>query len=153
MYLKFISKFDIAKKVPVDGEISYEDLAASVGVDCAALRRILRMGIACRVFREPRPGVIAHSAASKQISENSNVADWVGANVDDMWPSAEKAVDALAKWPLAEEPSQTVCKNISNHDGYLLMIPRASLWLTGLLNLFTSIFTKILSGRGGLVVL
>ncbi|KAI4859218.1 putative O-methyltransferase [Hypoxylon rubiginosum] len=107
VYLKFISKFDIAKKVPVDGEISYEDLAASVGVDCAALRRILRMGIACRVFREPRPGVIAHSAASKQISENSNVADWVGANVDDMWPSAEKAVDALAKWPLAEEPSQT----------------------------------------------
>ncbi|XXH04097.1 hypothetical protein Hte_010508 [Hypoxylon texense] len=107
LYLKFISHFDLSHKVPVDGEITYEDLAASVGVDCAALRCILRFGIAFRVFAEPRPGVIAHSAASKQIAVDPNIADWVGANVDDMWPAAEKVVDALAKWPLAEEPSQT----------------------------------------------
>ncbi|KAL7622165.1 hypothetical protein AAE478_007668 [Parahypoxylon ruwenzoriense] len=107
LYLKFISHFDISHKVPLDGEITYADLAAAVGVDCAALCRILRLGIAYRVFREPRPGVIAHSAASRQIAEDANVADWVGANVDDMWPAAERVVDALAKWPLADDPNQT----------------------------------------------
>ncbi|KAI0172756.1 putative O-methyltransferase [Hypoxylon sp. FL1284] len=107
VYLKLISHFELSHKVPLDGEITYEDLAASAGVDCDTLRRILRFGIACRVFREPRPGVVAHSAASRQIAEDPHMADWVGANVDDMWPSAEKVVDALAKWPLVEEPNQT----------------------------------------------
>ncbi|KAI1205456.1 putative O-methyltransferase [Annulohypoxylon truncatum] len=97
----------LAHEVPLDGEITYEDLAASAGVDCAALRRVLRFGIASRVFREPRPGVIVHSAPSKQIAEDPRMADWVGSNVDDMWPSAEKVVDALVKWPMADEPNET----------------------------------------------
>ncbi|KAI5859358.1 S-adenosyl-L-methionine-dependent methyltransferase [Durotheca rogersii] len=107
LYLKLISRFNLARKVPVDGEITFSDLAATIGIDYAALCRILRFGIAFRVFREPRPGVVAHSAASRQIAEDANLADWVGANVDEMWPSAEKVVDALSKWPLAEEPNQT----------------------------------------------
>ncbi|KAJ8121801.1 hypothetical protein ONZ43_g1835 [Nemania bipapillata] len=107
VYLKFISDFGIAKQVPVDGEISYGDLATKVGVDEAALCRILRLGIAHRVFREPRPGIISHSAISKQISDDPNMADWVSANVNDMWPSAWKLVDALKRWPQAEEPNET----------------------------------------------
>ncbi|KAJ3578752.1 hypothetical protein NPX13_g1815 [Xylaria arbuscula] len=107
LYLKLISHFEIAKKVPIDGEISFGDLAANVGVNEAALTRILRLGIAHRVFREPRPGIIAHSAASRQIAEDRAMADWVSACVNDMWPSAERTVDALVKWPRAEEPNQT----------------------------------------------
>lgn len=110
----------------MDGDITYEDLGASTGVDCATLRRILRFGIAFRVFAEPPPGVVAHSAASKQIADDPNIADWVGANVDDMWPAAEKVVDALAKWPLAEEPSQTVGKSARNLDRHPLTLSRAS---------------------------
>ncbi|KAI0835695.1 putative O-methyltransferase [Hypoxylon sp. FL0890] len=105
--LKFIAQFGIAKKIPLDGEITYEELAASIGIDSAAVCRILRFGIACRVFREPRLGVVAHSAATRQIAEDPAMADWVSSNVNDMWPSAEKVIDALAKWPLAEEPNQT----------------------------------------------
>lgn len=111
----------------MDGAITYEDLAASAGVDCATLRRILRFGIAFRVFAEPSPGVVAHSAASRQIAEDPNMADWVGANVDDMWPAAEKVVDALAKWPLVQEPNQTVGKRASNLDRHLLTVPMVGL--------------------------
>ena len=94
--------------MPVDGEVSFADLAADVGIEHGALARVLRLGIAYRIFREPRPGVIAHSAASRQIADNSLVASWVGANVDEMWPAAEKVVDALTKWPEAAEANQTV---------------------------------------------
>jgi hypothetical protein len=112
VYLQLISRFDLANKVPVEGEITFTDLAAIIGVDRAALCCILRLGIAYHIFKEPRPGVITHSAASRQIAENPRVASWVGANVDDMWPSAEKVVDALVKWPLAAEPNQTVSKRL-----------------------------------------
>ncbi|KID63532.1 O-methyltransferase, family 2, partial [Metarhizium hybridum] len=105
--LKLISQFDLANEIPANGEIPFGDLVAKIGVDCAALTRILRLGIAHRVFNEPRPGVITHSAVSKLIADDSSVADWLGANVDDMWPSAEKTVEALVKWPLATEPNQT----------------------------------------------
>lgn len=92
----------------MSGETTYEDLAATIGVDCTAASRIARPGIANRIFREPRPSVIAHSAASRQIAKDSGIADWVGANVDDMWLSAQIVVDSLARWPLADEPTQTV---------------------------------------------
>ena len=103
-----ISHFDLARKVPVDGDITFTDLAADIGIDHAALARVLRLGIAHRIFREPRPGVLAHSAASRQIVDDQRVASWVGANVDEMWPAAERVVDALKKWPQAAEPNQTV---------------------------------------------
>ncbi|PVI04246.1 putative O-methyltransferase [Periconia macrospinosa] len=105
--LKFISQFDIAKKVPVDEAIAFKDLAASVALDNSAVTRILRMGIANRIFKEPRAGFIAHSAASKQIAEDARIASWVGSCVDEFWPAAQKVVDALVKWPNADEPDQT----------------------------------------------
>jgi hypothetical protein len=92
----------------VNGEISFLDLSAATGINDAALAKILRLGIVHRVFKEPRPGVVAHSAASRQIADDSRVASWVGANVDEMWPAAMKVVEALVKWPQAEEPNQTV---------------------------------------------
>ncbi|KAL9110974.1 MAG: hypothetical protein Q9227_004589 [Pyrenula ochraceoflavens] len=48
--MKVISRFDIAKKVPVDGDISYADLAAAAGVNEDAMCRILRSGITYRGF-------------------------------------------------------------------------------------------------------
>jgi hypothetical protein len=108
--LKLISRFDVANKVPLNGEISFSDLAATIEIDSAALTSILRLGIAHRIFKEPRPGMIAHSASSRQIAEDPRVASWVGANVDEMWPAAEKVVEALVRWPTASEPNQTVCR-------------------------------------------
>lgn len=83
MYMGLIYRFDLARKVPIDGA-TFADLADNVGVDCAALTSVLRLGIAHRVFKEPCLGNIAHSATSRLIAEDSRVADWVGATVDDM---------------------------------------------------------------------
>ncbi|KAI0478524.1 putative O-methyltransferase [Xylariaceae sp. FL0804] len=107
LYLKLITTFGIAGRVPVDGEIAYADLAADVGLDGDALARVLRLAIANRVFREPRAGFVAHSAASRQMADDHRMLDWAAANVDDMWPAAGKTVEALAKWPRASEPHQT----------------------------------------------
>ncbi|KAI0139471.1 putative O-methyltransferase [Hypoxylon sp. NC0597] len=107
LHLRFISHFGIAKKVPLNGGMTFEDLANRICVEASVVRRILRFSIAHCIFREPRPGVIAHSAASRQIAENPAIADWVSVNVNELWPLAIKTVDALTKWRRADEPNQT----------------------------------------------
>lgn len=130
--LQLISRFEIAKKVPVHGETTFAALAASTGVDHGALCTILRHGIAHRVFKEPRPGVIEHSAASRQLADDPRFASWLACAVDEMWPAAEKVVDALTKWPLAAEPNQTVRIRQTNLVRYQLIknIQRGSHWQT-----------------------
>ncbi|KAK6063754.1 O-methyltransferase [Seiridium cupressi] len=73
--------FNLAAKVTVGGEITFAGLSAGVGMDNGALSRILRLRIAFSVFREPRPGVVAHSAAPRQIAGDMNIADRASANV------------------------------------------------------------------------
>ncbi|KAI1433890.1 putative O-methyltransferase [Xylaria sp. CBS 124048] len=107
VHLSLIYRFGIAKLVPIDGELSFGDLASKIGVDEGAVIRILRMGIAHRVFQEQRPGYISHSAASRMLVDDTSMTDWIGYEVEEMWPAAEKMVDALIKWPLAEELNQT----------------------------------------------
>ena len=92
----------------MNGELAFKELAASIGLDEGAVTRILRMGIAHRIFQEIRPGFISHSAASRQLADDPRALGWASVNVNEMWPAAEKLVEALEKWPEAAEPNQTV---------------------------------------------
>lgn len=52
------------------------------------LRRILRFAIAHHfVFKEPRKGVLAHSAASRRLVEDQEARDGLGLMFDDCWQS------------------------------------------------------------------
>lgn len=54
--LHFIQEYGIAKLVPVDGAVGYEEVAEKMGLDEDRVKRILRLGIARRVFMEPEEG-------------------------------------------------------------------------------------------------
>lgn len=60
-----------------------------------------------RIFEEPQQGVVAHTAASKVLAELPLVREWIGQTCEDMWPSASRVVDAIAKWPSSEEPHES----------------------------------------------
>lgn len=60
-----------------------------------------------RIFEEPQQGVVAHTAASKVFAEMPLMREWIGQACEDMWPSASRAVDAIAKWPSSEEPNES----------------------------------------------
>ncbi|KAK5111515.1 hypothetical protein LTR85_011863 [Meristemomyces frigidus] len=109
IYYDFIQKFDIARKVSrhEEGEVSYSDLAADTGLDISSLRRMLRFAIAHRVFVESRPDYVSHSAASGVLAEDDALRDWLDFMLVDALPSGPRAVEALAKWPGADEPSHT----------------------------------------------
>ncbi|KAK5169331.1 uncharacterized protein LTR77_005306 [Saxophila tyrrhenica] len=100
-----ISKFDIASIVPPVGTISYEDLASKTGINQGALEAILRLAICHRIFTEPIPGRVAHSAASKHLlSPFMAIASQVFA--DDFLMNSAYIPQALVEHPQANEPTR-----------------------------------------------
>lgn len=103
-----IARFRIAEKVPTNGgQISFADIAKKTGVSERMIQRLLRHAMTMRVFREPQEGFVAHTKASKALT-NPDTAHWLASGSEDMWPAALKVVDALEKWGDSEEPNHTV---------------------------------------------
>lgn len=84
-----ISRFDIANLVPVGGQISFEDIAKQTGLGPIMTRRLLRHAMTMRVFREPEPGMVAHTKASKALMDR-DISNWLKGGCEEMWPAALK---------------------------------------------------------------
>lgn len=127
MSLQTIWKYDIASKVPIHGEISFKELAEKCGLTEVNLRRILRYAMAFHhVFKEPRKGSVAHTAASRKLLEDPFTRDGCGYMFDEVWQSFahvchtspifpffglmnfKQTVPALEKFEEGDEPNQTV---------------------------------------------
>lgn len=78
----------MARKVPVGGSITFEELAAQCGLYEPDVRRIVRFAIAWHhIFCEPRKGVVAHSAASRRLVDSQDARDGLGVMFDDCYQS------------------------------------------------------------------
>jgi hypothetical protein len=71
---------------PTNGTATFEEIAEKVGLDIINVRRFLRHAMTNRIFQEVKPGVVAHTAASKILAEDQAMVDWVGFCVEEMWP-------------------------------------------------------------------
>ncbi|KAH7048249.1 O-methyltransferase-domain-containing protein [Macrophomina phaseolina] len=116
--LQYTVRYDIPKFVPLDPQgkevptISYEELAdkaaaAGYPVDAINLKRMLRLCMLNRIFAEPTPGRVAHSASSAILARSEAAAAHVRTITGETFPAAPKIVDALEKWGARpEEPWQ-----------------------------------------------
>ncbi|KAH7081198.1 putative O-methyltransferase [Paraphoma chrysanthemicola] len=102
IYLDLLTRFNIPSLVPADGTTTFTQLAEATGIPEGPLTRIMRLAIAHRVFAEPEKGRVAHSAASRVLVDDERVRAWWKGNMQEMWPSAGRVVDALVKWPSGE---------------------------------------------------
>lgn len=48
-----------------------------------------------RIFREPREGVVAHTAASKMLAVNPLVHQLIGMVTEELWPAAARVGQSL----------------------------------------------------------
>jgi len=88
--------WDIPSKVPIGGEISFEDLAKQCDLQMIDVRRLLRFAMVHhRVFQEKRPGYVSHSAASKNLAEEPQAMMGLGAMFDEGSQAFARTVDAL----------------------------------------------------------
>ena len=105
--IQAIEKFNIATSFPVGGEASFSQIAKASGISEDDTKRVLRQAMTQHIFKEPRPGYVAHTAISKQIAEDPLMRDWIAFMCNEEWRAAPRVVDAMAKWPGSEEPEHT----------------------------------------------
>ncbi|ROV87601.1 hypothetical protein VSDG_09604 [Cytospora chrysosperma] len=106
-----ITTFDIASMVPSNGKISFGDISKQTPMTEEVTTRLLRHAMTMRIFQEPDPGMVAHTAASKMV-------------------------EALEKWPGSQEPSETGY-SLNNHLNTLYEVfgkdsKRAGRWERGM---------------------
>jgi hypothetical protein len=95
----------------LDTPTSFADLAPLTGLSELNLRRFLRHAMTNRIFCEPSPGLVAHTAASRVLATDAAMNDWLGFCVEDMWPAASQTISALKQHPEADDMKQTgFCK-------------------------------------------
>ena len=67
-----------------------------------------------QIFCEPRPGFVAHTAASRLMAENPLMQDFVGNVCEVRFPASARTVDALQKYGESQDSSQSgfsLCNN------------------------------------------
>lgn len=101
-----IYHFEIANHVPIDGEISFEETAQKVGMALRDFKMIVRYAMTNFIFCEPRPGYIAHTAASRVLKENCLISSLMGMGSDELFPALSKELETLEKHPGSEEPTE-----------------------------------------------
>lgn len=105
--LQAIYKYRIAFKVPIHGSISFKELAELCELPELDLRRILRFAMVWhRCFCEPEDGFVAHTAASRQLTEDPRAHDMAGLMFDECWQSMARTVEAMHTFK-GHEPNQT----------------------------------------------
>ena len=99
--LQVLNHFGIAKLFPADSTISLAELQSKTSLDPVNLARLLRLAMTNGIFREPSPGIIAHSAASKVLAEDGDLEAWIGFNLEDIFPASAHVLQSLKTHPEA----------------------------------------------------
>lgn len=93
--------------IPLYGEMSFADIAAKLDLPEYRVHRILRHAMTFRIFRERRPGYVAHTGPSAAFLKNPLLSDWVSFNLDEVWPADTKLAQALRRYGDSEEPGDS----------------------------------------------
>lgn len=87
-------------------EASFAIISQACGLAEDDTKRFLRFAMLDGIFREPRKGTVAHTPASKALT-NPFLRDCIWQMCQELWPAASRTVDAVMKWPYSEEPTHT----------------------------------------------
>ncbi|CAI6227371.1 unnamed protein product [Periconia digitata] len=134
--MQAIAEFKIADMVPLGGQVSFDEIATQTPMTTDVTARLLRHAMTMRLFREPEPGMVAHTAASR-VLHKSAANDWLEAGTKEMWPAATKMVEALKKWPASEEANETGYTLANNgsetlYDVFAKNPEKATKWAKGM---------------------
>lgn len=98
--LHAVYKFNVAAKIPLDGEKSFQEIADAIGVDEDRTRRFLRFAMTNGLFKETRPGFVSHTGVSALLAnESMGIKDMIGHTIDDTFPASSKFVESMEKFP------------------------------------------------------
>jgi hypothetical protein len=101
--LQAINKFKLYD-FPAGEQRTFAQLANQSGVSEDYVRRMIRQAATSYIFKEPRPGVVAHTAASSAIGTVPMLSQWLGMVSEELYPAAARVSrEADFRILLAEE--------------------------------------------------
>lgn len=87
----------MANTFPVDEEATYEQISEKCGLNVVDTRRVLGYAMTNHMFKEVRPGVVAHTAASKLLATNPLIKDYVGIASEERFQAAAHVMHLLSR--------------------------------------------------------
>ncbi|KAH8751348.1 putative Sterigmatocystin 8-O-methyltransferase [Diaporthe sp. PMI_573] len=116
-----IATFNIASVVPGNGMISFREIAQQTPMTEEMTTRLLRHAMTMRIFQEPQPGMVAHTSASKVLT-NPGANAWLQSGTEEMWPAATKAM----AYSLSNDSGDTL------YDTFAKDADRSGRWARGM---------------------
>lgn len=102
-----LHRYSFAKAFPVDSTATYAEIVSKVGLAEEDTRRLIRVAMTDRIFKEPIRGTVAHTALSRAVAEIPVLSQYMGLATEEVGWVASRLVEAITKWPGSEEPSET----------------------------------------------
>jgi len=90
--LQAMRRFKVGEKFGFEEKASFKSLAEACKVNVIDLRRLIRYAMTNHIFRE-EDGLVAHTAASRLLTENKLINDVVGVATEELFPGAVKVRD------------------------------------------------------------
>ncbi|KAI9644379.1 hypothetical protein NHQ30_007736 [Ciborinia camelliae] len=113
--LHAIIRYDLATALPIDSTATFKTIALARGLNTLDTTRVLRHAMTYRIFSEPSPGVVSHTASSRLLAERPDLRAWIATTLDELLPAASRMIDAMEQWPGSEEPNEAGW-NIANNE-------------------------------------
>ncbi|OZJ01754.1 hypothetical protein BZG36_05456 [Bifiguratus adelaidae] len=101
-----ILRYNLANAVPLDKEISFEQVAKISGLSYNRVRTVLRQAMVVHVFEEPHPGFVKHTAASALLVQDPGLRDVGRLFTEITVPCAGKLLETYVKFPNSEKPTE-----------------------------------------------
>ncbi|KUI72615.1 6-hydroxytryprostatin B O-methyltransferase [Cytospora mali] len=103
-----ICHFHIPQAVPLNGEISFSELAEKLNkITEAQLTRLVRHAMNIHLFQEPTKGLVAHTADTMLLVQDSTLFDLALTLTEVLRPASLKVTEAIERWPGSDEPTHT----------------------------------------------
>lgn len=102
-----IYNFNILEIVPLDGTISYEEIAHKTGLPVNRVRQIIYVSILKKIFHEPVPGQVAHTPASAMLVHDRYIRALYGHILEETVQAAPKLAQQLKQNPASTSTAET----------------------------------------------
>jgi len=99
--------YQLWKIVPTQGTISYAEMAKSLNLEVHRLTAYVRQLITRRIFCEPEPNRISHSAASLLVAQNEGLQSWIAMCTDDVLQAVQAYPETYDAHGLSLDPKLT----------------------------------------------
>ncbi|KAJ5675331.1 hypothetical protein N7462_008228 [Penicillium macrosclerotiorum] len=100
-------RYKFASFVPLDGSISYSDIAAHTGLNDNTVERVFGLLMIAHYFYSPRPDYVAHTNLSRLMAVDDRFEALIGLEFEDLHLWTSSIPDALARWGPSGEITET----------------------------------------------